>query len=111
MTAEFARHCLLKELQAHQWIIELDVAGEQLHTPTTEKELLKALQNYYNDSGLQIRIQVGKLNAETPAKRVKRLAQERQQLAEQSIQQDDFVQHLIQHYGGQIVPGSIKPIK
>lgn len=111
MTAEFARHCLLQTLHDHQWLIELDVAGEQLHTPTTEKELLTALQNYYNDSGLQIRIQVGKLNAETPAKRVKRLARERQQLAEQSIQQDDFVQHLIQHYGGQIVPGSIKPIK
>lgn len=110
MSAEFARHCLLQSVTEHKWSIILEAAGEQLHTTTTEKDLLNALQTHYNDSNLQIRIQVGKLNAETPSKRAKRLALEKQQLAEKSIQNDDFVKYLIQHYEGQIVPGSIKPL-
>jgi DNA polymerase-3 subunit gamma/tau len=47
---------------------------------------------------------------DSPARRNAAAAQERQRLAEETIQNDPFVQDMMRDWGARIVPGSIKPL-
>ncbi|HRK37923.1 MAG TPA: DNA polymerase III subunit gamma/tau [Burkholderiaceae bacterium] len=54
-------------------------------------------------------IEVGPVS-DTPARRVADAARQRIQQAEQTLLNDPYVQHLMQDFGGKIVPGTLKPI-
>ena len=54
-------------------------------------------------------IEVGPVS-DTPARRVADAARQRMQQAEQTLLNDPYVQHLMQDFGGKIVPGTLKPI-
>lgn len=108
MTAEFARHCLLSAKDTETLSIDLDRPGEHLHSESTEQELKQALQRHYGHE-LILKITLTSISEETPAKRAKRQAEERQQQAELEIANDAFVNHLKTAYNAQIVKHSVKP--
>ena len=89
----------------------MDSAHHSLLTPRAQQRLQKALADYL-DRDIRLEIQVGDAPAkvETPARAVVREQNERQQQAEQSIEQDSFVQAMKETFNAEIVPGSVKPV-
>jgi DNA polymerase-3 subunit gamma/tau len=106
--AELIKHCILKHIEAHKIYLSLDKDGEDLLAKTTELQIETALSEYYNNP-MQLIIDTLRLTEETPAARLARKHQESQQIAENLIEHDLFVNELQQRFKAQIVLNSIKP--
>ncbi|NOT66547.1 MAG: DNA polymerase III subunit gamma/tau [Methylotenera sp.] len=78
-------------------------------SPMYQDKLAQALQQYF---GRKIRLEfsVSGSDANTPAKQVAQEKAHAQANAENAIEQDGFVQALINDFGASIIPNSIKPI-
>ncbi|WP_029524439.1 DNA polymerase III subunit gamma/tau [Polaromonas glacialis] len=87
----------------------LRVERESLNQPAAREKLQVALQAALNDDALRLAIELGAVT-DTPARRNSAALVERQQAAEQLIQNDPFVQDMIRQWGARIVPGSIKSV-
>ncbi len=111
MVKQLAVNCVLNELAGNRVALTLDSAHHSLLTPRAQQRLQQALADYL-DRDIHLEIQVGDTPAkvETPAKAVAREQDERQQQAEQSIEQDSFVQAMKDSFNAEIVPGSVKPV-
>ncbi len=111
MVKQLAVNCVLNELAGNRVALTLDSAHHSLLTPRAQQRLQQALADYL-DRDIHLEIQVGDTPAkvETPAKAVAREQDERQQQAEQSIEQDSFVQAMKETFNAEIVPGSVKPV-
>jgi len=107
-TAELAKHCVLTSIDDSKVELSIDTSGENLLAKTAEQEIEVALKAYYNKP-LNLQISTQRLTAETPAERVGRKQQERQQSAENLMQNDTFVQDLQQRFNARIVPKSVQP--
>jgi DNA polymerase-3 subunit gamma/tau len=71
--------------------------------------LQEALSNYIGQS-VKIVIETGKANQSIAAVEAK-VKQEKQEGAENSVANDDFVKTLQAEFGATVVPGSIRPIQ
>ncbi len=111
MVKQLAVNCVLDELAGNRVALTLDSAHHSLLTPRAQQRLQQALADYL-DRDVHLEIQVGDAPAkvETPAKAAAREQDERQQQAEQSIEQDSFVQAMKETFNAEIVPGSVKPV-
>ena len=87
-----------------QWTLR--VAHESLIQASSRDRLLAALQAAGH--AVQLVVEVGVVT-DSPARRNAALAVERQQIAENIILDDPFVQTMMRDFGAKIVPGSIKP--
>ena len=87
----------------------LRVERESLNQPAAREKLQVALQAALNDDALRLTVELGTVT-DTPARRNSAALVERQQAAEQLIQNDPFVQDMIRQWGARIVPGSIKSV-
>ncbi|MDP2071368.1 MAG: DNA polymerase III subunit gamma/tau [Methylotenera sp.] len=80
-----------------------------LLSPMYQDKLSSALQQHF---GRKIRLEFSvEGSANTPAKQVAQEKAHAQANAESSIEDDSFVQALINDFGASIIPNSIKPIK
>ena len=88
--------------------LRLQVAIETLRAAATVEKLAAALSAHFSRT-VRIETRIGAVqhsaNLSLQAERA-----ERQRLAEQSMQDDPFVQTLMREFGATIVPGSIKPV-
>ncbi len=73
-----------------------------------QKKLQEALSNYLGEK-IKLEISVGEATTESPAQTAARNVAEKQQAAEQSIEQDPMVQALKDNFGAEIVPNSVRP--
>jgi DNA polymerase-3 subunit gamma/tau len=89
----------------------LRVERESLNQPAAREKLQLALQSALQDSGSapRLAVELGPVS-DSPARRNAAAAQERQRQAEETIQNDPFVQDMMRDWGAKIVPGSIKPL-
>jgi DNA polymerase-3 subunit gamma/tau len=89
----------------------LRVERESLNQTAAREKLQQALQTVLQDSGQAPRlvVELGPIG-DSPARRNAAAAQERQRAAEETIQNDPFVQDMMRDWGAKIVPGSIKPV-
>lgn len=110
MAKQLAEHCLLRQLTDGQIILLLELSGVTLKTRLTEEALQEALSEHL-ERPVTIEYDVTEDIAETPAQRRIRHGQELQQQAEQSIENDPFVQQLRRDYGGVVLPASVRPNK
>lgn len=99
------------ELTAYdEYSISLCVPESQKHllSPNYQEKLSGAITQHY---GKKIRLQfsIGG-TGNTPAKQMSQEKAHAQANAETAIEQDSFVQALINDFGAQIIPNSIKPI-
>jgi DNA polymerase-3 subunit gamma/tau len=89
----------------------LRVERESLNQAAARDKLQLALQAALQDSGQapKLVVELGPVS-DSPARRNAFAAQERQRQAEETIQNDPFVQGMMRDWGAKIVPGSIKPL-
>ena len=84
----------------------LQVHRNALNQPMPRERLFKALASITECT--ELRVESGPVS-DTPALRNQAHAQALQAQAEEIVHNDPHVQHLLQHYGATIVPGSIRP--
>jgi len=89
----------------------LRVERESLNQAAAREKLQLVLQAALKDSGQapEVVVELGPVS-DSPARRNAFAAQERQRQAEETIQNDPFVQGMMRDWGAKIVPGSIKPL-
>ncbi|MDX1594113.1 MAG: DNA polymerase III subunit gamma/tau C-terminal domain-containing protein, partial [Gammaproteobacteria bacterium] len=108
MARQLANHCTLVREDERAVVLRLDPSGEQLRTPRGEQALERALREALGRD-VKLTIEVGEVEAETPAARATRENEERQRAAEQSIASDPHVQALREAFGAEVEPGSVRP--
>jgi len=113
MVKQLAANCVLREVKDGVITLVIDEGHKTLCSAKAEKRLQQALCEYY-DRDMRIDIIVeGSSSAEkveTPAQTQTREMNERQQQAEQAIEEDGFVQAMKENFNAEIVPGSVKPV-
>lgn len=108
---------LARALSQHCELIGYDENSISLSVPDMQKHLLVANYqeklstaiNQYFDKKIKLHFSVGG-TGNTPAQQISQEKAEAQSTAETAIEQDGFVQALINDFGAQIIPNSIKPI-
>ena len=93
---------------AHVRTIKLRVPVETLLSAGSADKLAAALSDYFEKT-VKLETEIGNVTRTAHAASVAEQAR-RQQLAEQTLNEDPFVQTLIREFGATIVPGSIKPV-
>jgi len=109
MVLQLANQCVLLELGENQITLAMDPKASLLRSGQVEANLEKALQTYFKRP-LRLHINLEAPQQETPARQIQRHKDERQQAAEQEIEQDPVVVALKERLDARIVPGSIKPL-
>jgi DNA polymerase-3 subunit gamma/tau len=112
MIAALARELALQsELRSQaDGVWTLRVERESLNQAAARDKLQAALQTALQDSGQapRLTVELGPVG-DSPARRNAAAALERQRQAEETIQNDPFVQDMMRDWGAKIVPGSVKP--
>jgi DNA polymerase-3 subunit gamma/tau len=106
---QLAAHCALESHEGSLLRLKLDKAHEHLLTTQLQERLRAALENHFAER-VELRIEIGSLQAETPARRDARLADERRQGARESLERDPNVTALQSELGASFVPDSIEPL-
>ena len=88
--------------------MKLRVPVETLLSAGSTDKLAAALSDYFEKT-VRLETEIGNVTRTAHAVSVAEQAR-RQQLAEQTLNDDPFVQTLIREFGATIVPGSIKPV-
>ena len=92
----------------HVRTMKLRVPVETLLSAGSADKLAAALSDYFEKT-VRLETEIGNVTRTAHAASVAEQAR-RQQLAEQTLNDDPFVQTLIREFGATIVPGSIKPV-
>jgi len=109
MVKQLAVNCNLKEKSATEVRLTLNQENEQLLNPGLQSKLEEALCSSLQQK-LKLHIDLGVLEVESPAQTQARNIADRQQSAEESIQQDPMVQALKENFNAEVVPNSVKPL-
>lgn len=110
MTLQLANNCFLIAVEENRVVLALDPQAASLRTAQLEGKLENALRDLFKRN-LKLVINIEVPSEETPALQILREKEQRQQAAEQEIEQDPNVLALKQHFDARIVPGSIKPLE
>lgn len=109
MAREMSLNCVFHGMQDDVVELTLDPAHVHLLGKAREEQLEAALADYYQRK-VSVRInKKDKLQSETPAGQRTRQKNERQQQAEQSIQQDENIKAIQDAFGGSVNQESIRP--
>ena len=112
MVKQLAANCVLQKHEGDTIVLALDARFKQLRNTKAELRIQSALSEYY-DTEIHLQIELAEqqaLQSETPAQNDARVRDERQQLAENSIENDSFVQMMKKNMNAEIIPGSVKPV-
>ncbi|MEQ1557643.1 MAG: DNA polymerase III subunit gamma/tau [Methyloglobulus sp.] len=109
LTKQLANNCVLKLIDNEVCQLLLDASHQQLHTPTREKKLQQALQNY-RGTPLKLTIKIEQAQLETPAVQFAKDQENRQQAAVDAINSDTNIQALKEHFDARVMPGTIEPV-
>ena len=107
LVRELAGHCVLKEHTKDSVHLVLAPAKEHLLNTTQKERLLAALQSRFGDQ-IKVLITVADPDAETPAERKIREAQEQQLVAEQAVAADPTLRVLQDMFDATIDRNSIR---
>jgi len=110
MVKQLAVNCTLKEKSATEVHLTLNQENQQLLNPALKSKLEEALCSSMQQK-LKLHIELGELHIESPAQTQARNKAERQQSAEDSINQDPMVQALKENFNAEVVPNSVKPVE
>ena len=110
MTGSIAANCTLIAVEGDDWLLHLDPAHSALFNSTQQRRLNDAL-NQYHERTLNLTIELIRPEQETPAQAAARWRANRQADAEQSIQQDPYVQQMLQQFGAIIRDDTIEPVE
>nr|WP_256445212.1 DNA polymerase III subunit gamma/tau C-terminal domain-containing protein [Verticiella sp. GG226] len=106
MSAELARQAEWTGVEGGTIVLTVP-AAPMAQGPSVER-LRAALIEHFGRP-LQLKMQVGETGSDTAHAVAQSEREARQRDAESAIVADPFVQALVQQFGGEIIPGSIKP--
>ena len=109
LARELAQHCELRELNEADCLLRLAPAHAHLQMRPSPDKLEAALGDYLGRP-LKLRIELEKIEVDTPAATAGRERQDRQNRAIASIEQDSFVRDAIESFDASLVDTSIRPI-
>lgn len=104
LARELALQSQLVGRDTDQWILRIE--RETLNQPSSREKLTVALNALGHD--IKLAIEIGGV-VDSPARRNKQAADERQRLAEEAIHSDPEVQMLMRDFDAKIVPGTLRP--
>ena len=104
-----AQNCELVSFDDNEIVLSVPQEHRHLLDPSYQEKLKAAIQQHFGRK-IQLSISVGG-TGNTPAQQISHEKAVLQSRAEESIQQDDFVQALVKDFGAHIIPTSIKPIQ
>ena len=104
-----AQNCELVSFDDNEIVLSVPQEHRHLLDPSYQEKLKTAIQQHFGRK-IQLSISVGG-TGNTPAQQISHEKAVLQSRAEESIQQDDFVQALVKDFGAHIIPTSIKPIQ
>ncbi len=110
MAQQLAKHCVLDSFSNDQLVLRLAEENKHLQTRMATDNLQAALKDHFGRP-IRLTIVLGKVSSATPAKIEQQNQQERQDQANGSIAEDDFVKDAQAELGASLVPGSIKPVQ
>jgi len=105
---QLANHCHLKGVDAGVLTLVLDETAAHLQTEALQEKFRQALCEGLGRE-VRLRLELGRPEVETPAQRMSRRDEERQQAAEASIDKDPNVLAIQQAFDATVDPTSIKP--
>jgi DNA polymerase-3 subunit gamma/tau len=105
LARELALQSQLVGRDTDQWMLRIE--RETLNQPSSREKLTAALNNIGHD--VKLSIEIGSV-VDSPARRNKHAAEERQRVAEDAILSDPEVQALMRDFDAKIVPGTLKPV-
>ncbi len=104
LTRELALQSQLVGRDTDQWMLRIE--RETLNQPSSREKLTAALNGLGHD--IKLTIEIGGV-VDSPARRNRQAADERQRVAEDAIHNDPEVQALMRDFDAKIVPGTLKP--
>ena len=104
LARELALQSQLVGRDTDQWLLRIE--RETLNQPSSREKLTAALNNLGHN--IKLAIEIGGV-VDSPARRNKQAADERQRVAEEAIRSDPEVQMLMREFDAKIVPGTLKP--
>ena len=108
MTRQLAEHSALRRHEGDVIELALDPGFENLRNSKWEEGLSRALEMYFGRK-MRILFESGEPEAATPQQLRKAQQAARQEEAEASIQGDPALQSILEHFDGEIQPGTIRP--
>ncbi|WP_278929567.1 DNA polymerase III subunit gamma/tau [Pseudomonas qingdaonensis] len=109
MTASIAANCTLIAMDGDNWLLHLDPAHSALFNATQQRRLNDALNQHLGRT-LNLSIELIRPEQETPAQAASRKRADRQREAEASIENDPFIQQMIQQFGATVRHDTIEPV-
>lgn len=103
-----AQHCELVGYDEYSISLSVPEAQKHLLLPNYQEKLSSAISQYF-DKKIKLQFSIGG-TGNTPAKQISQEKAQAQAGAESAIEEDRFVQALINDFGASIIPNSIKPI-
>jgi DNA polymerase-3 subunit gamma/tau len=104
LARELALQSQLVARDVDQWLLRVE--RESLNQTSSREKLQAALAALGH--GVKIAIEIGAV-ADSPARRNKQAADERQRVAEEAIRNDPEIQSMMRDWDARIVPGTLKP--
>jgi len=104
LARELALQSQLVGRDTDQWILRIE--RETLNQPSSREKLTAALNALGHD--IKLAIEIGGV-VDSPARRNRHAAEERQRVAEEAIHSDPEVQMLMRDFDAKIVPGTLRP--
>ncbi|SFO61160.1 DNA polymerase-3 subunit gamma/tau [Variovorax sp. OK605] len=105
LARELALQSQLVGRDTDQWMLRIE--RETLNQPSSREKLTVAINSMGHD--VKLAIEIGGV-VDSPARRNKQAAEERQRVAEDAILSDPEVQALMRDFDAKIVPGTLKPV-
>jgi DNA polymerase-3 subunit gamma/tau len=105
MARELALQSQLLACDGPAWVLRVE--SPSLNSPANIEKLQTAINAEQPGTTVQLTVDIGPVT-DTPVRRNQALAKQRQAQAEALIHNDPFVQDMVRHWGGKVVPGSIK---
>lgn len=110
LVKQLAVNCTVKHHDGNNIVLQIAGGHSNLINPKAKLRLQQALGEYFDiEAHLDIEV-VSQTETESPAQTVQREALQRQDQAEQAINEDSFVQSLKDNFNAEVVPGSVKPV-
>ena len=103
-----SQHCELVAYDDNSISLSVPEAQKHLLLPNYQEKLSSAISQYFNKK-IKLQFSVGG-TGNTPARQISQEKAHAQANAESAIEDDSFVQALINDFGASIIPNSIKPL-
>ena len=109
ITGMLAAHCQLVQAGDDECLLKLAEQHVSLWNTTHEQRIARALSSLYGRE-MSVTVEVGIIDAETPAQHKERKKEEDQAEAIADIENDERVKRLIEAFNGRLDPESITPL-